>query len=144
MILLVFHLNLRPGMIVAESGTGSGAFSHSILRSIAPHGKLHTYEFNHARVKTAREEFERNGLQKMVKVYWRDVCGKSTDANVADGAFYAVNESTGGTKKVNSTSNDGSVEVQEGKDDEEETIGCGGFNLGPAAVHAIFLDLPEP
>ena len=34
--LIVHFLNLCPNMVVCESGTGSGAMSHAILRSIAP------------------------------------------------------------------------------------------------------------
>ena len=73
---IIFQLNLRPNMKVIESGTGSGAMSHGILRTIAPHGHLYTYEFNGHRAETAREEFEKHGLSKMVTVQHKDVCGK--------------------------------------------------------------------
>ena len=68
-------------MVVCESGTGSGAMSHCIMRAIAPHGKLHTYEFNEMRAKTAKEEFKRNGVDHLAEVHWRDVCGKPTPQN---------------------------------------------------------------
>lgn len=74
--MIVYYLNLRPNMVVCESGTGSGALSHGILRTIAPHGLLHTYEFNQLRADTARTEFAKNGLAHLVSVYHRDVCGK--------------------------------------------------------------------
>jgi tRNA (adenine57-N1/adenine58-N1)-methyltransferase len=75
--MVVFYLNLRPNMVVCESGTGSGAMSHFILRTIAPSGKLHSYEFNKVRAETAEREFEKNGVGHLVKVYHKDVCGKS-------------------------------------------------------------------
>lgn len=112
--MIVFNLNLRPNMVVCESGTGSGAMSHAIMRAIAPQGKLHTYEFNNMRAKTARAEFDKNGVGHLVQCHWRDVCGKhDPHGNNTDSA-------------------------------EEEKIGSGGFNIGPSAADAIFLDLPEP
>ena len=119
---VVFNLNLRPNMIVCESGTGSGAMSHCILRAIAPFGKLHTYEFNGMRAKTARTEFKRNKVDHLVTVHWRDVCGKPQPSTASD----VING------KENETREDGL------------TYGSGGFDIGPAAAHAIFLDLPQP
>jgi len=74
--MIVYYLNLRPNMVVCESGTGSGALSHSLMRSIAPKGMLHTYEFNKLRAETAREEFASNGVGHISNVYHKDVCGK--------------------------------------------------------------------
>lgn len=120
--MVVFNLNIRPNMVVCESGTGSGAMSHCIMRVIAPHGKLHTYEFNQMRANTAKEEFTKNGVGHLVNVHWRDVCGKpdpksaeeEADKNMVEGAESSL------------------------------TFGSGGFAIGAAAAHAIFLDLPEP
>lgn len=77
--MIVFYLNLRPNMVVCESGTGSGALSHCILRTIAPKGRLYTYEFNQMRAETARHEFAKNGVDHLVTVYHRDVCGKKEE-----------------------------------------------------------------
>lgn len=74
--MIVFYLNLRPNMVVCESGTGSGALSHNILRTIAPAGKLCTYEFNGMRAETARKEFAKNRVDHLVNVIHKDVCGK--------------------------------------------------------------------
>jgi len=73
---IIFQLHLRPNMTVVESGTGSGAMSHAIIRTIAPHGRLHTYEFNGMRAETARKEFHKNGVDHLVTVHHIDVCGK--------------------------------------------------------------------
>jgi tRNA (adenine57-N1/adenine58-N1)-methyltransferase len=120
---VVFNLNLRPNMVVCESGTGSGAMSHCILRTIAPFGTLHTYEFNGMRAKTAREEFKRNKADHLVTVHWRDVCGK--EESLAEEV----------SRETETTQEEG---------DEDLTYGSGGFDIGPAAAHAIFLDLPQP
>jgi tRNA (adenine57-N1/adenine58-N1)-methyltransferase len=74
--MIVFYLNLRPNMVVVESGTGSGALSTNILRTIAPAGKLHTYEFNGMRAETAAKEFAKNRVGQLVEVTHKDVCGK--------------------------------------------------------------------
>lgn len=84
--MICHYLELRPNMVVCESGTGSGAMSHAILRSIAPRGKLHTYEFNESRVLKAREEFKKNGVSHIVDVSHRDVCGKDDKG----GGFFGV------------------------------------------------------
>jgi tRNA (adenine57-N1/adenine58-N1)-methyltransferase len=52
--LICFNLNLHPGCVVLESGTGSGSLSTAIAHCIAPHGKLHTFEFNKGRVDDVR------------------------------------------------------------------------------------------
>jgi tRNA (adenine57-N1/adenine58-N1)-methyltransferase len=121
--MIVHNLNLSPNMTVCESGTGSGAMSHCILRTIAPHGKLHTYEFNKIRADKARVEFEGHGLGHLVTVHHRDVCGKM--------ALLKKNEDEQHEKKADSK--------EESTDD-----GKGGFLLGESVAHAIFLDLPEP
>ncbi|KAI9136260.1 tRNA methyltransferase complex subunit Cpd1 [Paraphysoderma sedebokerense] len=67
-------LNLRPGSIVLESGTGSGSFSHSLVRTIAPSGHLHTFEYHQERANRARKEFEDHGIAHLVTSTCRDVC----------------------------------------------------------------------
>ncbi|KAJ3414497.1 tRNA (adenine(58)-N(1))-methyltransferase catalytic subunit trmt61a [Chytridiales sp. JEL 0842] len=81
-------LDLRPGSVVVESGTGSGSFSHSIARSISPSGKLYTFEYHKERADKARSEFESHGLSEIITVNHRDVCknGFGLEA-VADAVF---------------------------------------------------------
>ena len=71
-----FYLDLKPGSIVVESGTGSGAMSVGLCRALAPTGHLYTFEFNESRANIAREEFGVLGLSSLVTVTHRDVCGK--------------------------------------------------------------------
>lgn len=80
---IIYQLYIRPGSIVIESGTGSGAVSYSISRTIAPTGHLHSYEFNEHRYHTARVEFQKNNLlSKFVTVYHRDVCTNGFTDNI--------------------------------------------------------------
>ena len=85
---IVHQLWLRPNMTVVESGTGSAALSHALLRTIAPYGHLHTYEFHPQRAQTARQELEQHTSPSMVTVHHKDVCGKAAVAgdDVADAA----------------------------------------------------------
>ena len=53
-------MELRPGSVVVESGTGSGSLSHAIARTVSPGGHLHTFDFHQMRTDTAREEIMSN------------------------------------------------------------------------------------
>ena len=69
------ELQLFPGCVVYESGTGSGCLSSAIARTVAPSGRLHTFEFNEHRATEARTDFKNNGLDGVITVHHRDVCG---------------------------------------------------------------------
>lgn len=54
---IIFKLNLLPGDVVVEAGTGSGSLSCSIATAIGEKGHLYTFEFNAERAKLTRENF---------------------------------------------------------------------------------------
>lgn len=72
--LVISFLNLKPGMSMIESGTGSGSFTHSIARTIAPTGHLYTFEYHQERVNAAAKEFAEHGLSHLVTLQCKDVC----------------------------------------------------------------------
>lgn len=86
--LVTLQLDLKPGSIVVESGTGSGSLSHAIIRTIAPEGHLYTFEFHEQRAEKAKEEFIEHGVADNVTVTHKDVCqdGFGLD-HVADSVF---------------------------------------------------------
>jgi tRNA (adenine57-N1/adenine58-N1)-methyltransferase catalytic subunit len=100
--LIASLLALRPGAAVVEAGTGSGSLSTTLARTVAPHGRLHTFDFHQGRAaeakfsrhfsfKTCRKEFELNGLGGVVVSKHRDVVADGFDdvAN-ADALFLDV------------------------------------------------------
>lgn len=74
--MVLHNLDVRPGSVVVEAGTGSGSLSTSFARALAPHGHLHTFEFNADRVKKAKVDFANNKLDHLITVRHRDVCDK--------------------------------------------------------------------
>ncbi|KAI9915000.1 hypothetical protein PsorP6_007761 [Peronosclerospora sorghi] len=71
---IMFAATLSSGSRVVESGTGSGALTTSFARTVAPHGHVFTFEFNAHRAEIARQEFKRNGLERVITVECRDSC----------------------------------------------------------------------
>ncbi|KAI5937064.1 tRNA (adenine(58)-N(1))-methyltransferase catalytic subunit TRMT61A [Manis javanica] len=89
--LLTMMLELRPGSVVCESGTGSGSVSHAIIRTIAPTGHLHTVEFHQQRAEKAREEFQEHRVGRWVTVHNQDVCRSGFGVHhVADAVFLDI------------------------------------------------------
>ena len=65
---IIYNLDIKPGDIVIESGTGSGSLSYSIANAIAPNGKLYTFEFNHDRYEGAKKDFSNLGIDSIAIV----------------------------------------------------------------------------
>lgn len=85
---ITLQLELKPGSVVVESGTGSASLSHALIRTVYPNGHLHTFEFHQQRAETAKKEFIEHGLGDYVTVYNRDVCNDGFGVeNLADAVF---------------------------------------------------------
>ncbi|KAJ7355065.1 tRNA (adenine(58)-N(1))-methyltransferase catalytic subunit trmt61a [Desmophyllum pertusum] len=86
--MVILQLALKPGSVVIESGTGSGSMSHCLIRTIAPSGHLHTFEFHSERADMARKEFDNHKIGNLVTVRCRDVCKEGFGlSQVADAVF---------------------------------------------------------
>ncbi|MCO5555149.1 hypothetical protein L7F22_008691 [Adiantum nelumboides] len=72
---VISYLELRPGSLVAESGTGSGSLTTSLARSVAPSGRVFTFDFHEQRANSARQNFVKNGLDGIITVATRDIQG---------------------------------------------------------------------
>ncbi|KAI3409193.1 tRNA (adenine(58)-N(1))-methyltransferase [Psidium guajava] len=73
---VIMYLEIVPGCLVLESGTGSGSLTTSLARAVAPTGHVYTFDFHEQRASSAREDFERTGVSSVVTVGVRDVQGK--------------------------------------------------------------------
>eukprot|EP00898_Chlorokybus_atmophyticus_P001760 jgi/Chlat1/2585/Chrsp178S02492 len=69
--LVTTFLDLRPGCVVLESGTGSASLTHSLARAVMPGGRVRTFEFHAQRAELAAAELTRN-------------CGDAVEVAVCD------------------------------------------------------------
>lgn len=89
--MITMMLELKPGSVVCESGTGSGSLSHAIIRTIAPSGHLHTVEFHEQRAQKVQEEFREHKVDHLVTVRNQDVCKDGFGVTgVADAVFLDI------------------------------------------------------
>lgn len=103
--LICAWLDLKPGKVVLESGTGSASLTHSLVRAVASgddsgsknsgsgsKGHVFTFEFNQSRADAAREEIDQNGLKEYCTVTHRDIESNGfpknlENAKIADAVF---------------------------------------------------------
>ena len=67
------YLNVLPGSKVIEAGTGSGSFSHSLVRTVGKTGKVYSFEYHQERFEKAKLEFERHGLSDIITIQHSNV-----------------------------------------------------------------------
>ncbi|XP_028040127.1 tRNA (adenine(58)-N(1))-methyltransferase catalytic subunit TRMT61A [Bombyx mandarina] len=88
--MILFQLDLVPGCVVIEAGTGSGSLTHALIRRVRPEGHVYTFDFHEHRSKIAREEFEAHDVADFVTAQHRDIIrdGFSEELNgKADAVF---------------------------------------------------------
>ncbi|XP_041982700.1 tRNA (adenine(58)-N(1))-methyltransferase catalytic subunit TRMT61A [Aricia agestis] len=71
--MILLQLDLVPGSVVIEAGTGSGSLTHALIRRVRPNGHVYTFDFHDHRAKLAQEEFACHGLAEFVTAQHRDV-----------------------------------------------------------------------
>ncbi|KAI4296858.1 hypothetical protein L6164_036778 [Bauhinia variegata] len=87
---VITYLEIVPGSVVLESGTGSGSLTTSLTRAVAPTGHVYTFDFHEQRAGSAREDFEKTGLSGLVTVTVRDIQDEGFPdefAGLADAVF---------------------------------------------------------
>ncbi|KAM3961170.1 tRNA (adenine(58)-N(1))-methyltransferase catalytic subunit TRMT61A-like [Aphomia sociella] len=88
--MILLQLDLVPGSIVIEAGTGSGSLTHALIRRVRPHGHVYTFDFHEHRANVARDEFKAHGLSDFVTAQHKDVLEEGFGDNLngkADAIF---------------------------------------------------------
>ncbi|GAA5917866.1 hypothetical protein JCM5296_006662 [Sporobolomyces johnsonii] len=67
------YLDIKPGSQVIEAGTGSGSFSHSLVRTVGKTGKVHSFEYHEERFGKARDEFALHKLDDIITIKHQNV-----------------------------------------------------------------------
>ena len=87
---IISMLCLRPGCVVVESGTGSGALTISLAQAVAPHGQVFTFEFNRDRVEKILQDMKTLGIENLVTASHGDACAIDGFSVVSTGTADAV------------------------------------------------------
>ena len=86
--LIPLHLDIACGSKVVEGGVGSGALTLVLLKTVAPEGKVFSYELRADHAEVARRNVEMSGLGKCWELEVGDVTAldlpKGVDAVVLD------------------------------------------------------------
>lgn len=88
--IIALYLELRPGAVVVEAGTGSGSASVAFSRVVAPSGKVYSFEFHVPRATAAESDFEALGISSVVKVSRGVDVVKDGFVGVPDGSADAI------------------------------------------------------
>ncbi|KAK0423565.1 hypothetical protein QR680_008212 [Steinernema hermaphroditum] len=72
--LILTLLDVRPGYVICESGTGSGSLSHAIAMAVYPDGHLYTHDIEESRVKSVEKEFKDHGLENNTTAVHANAC----------------------------------------------------------------------
>ncbi len=88
---LLLKLNIGPGSVVVEAGTGSGGLTLALARMVQPHGHVYTYETRETMQAIARKNLERLGWDPYVTFKLRDIAAGFDERNV-DALFLDVRE----------------------------------------------------
>ncbi len=68
----IYQLGLRPGDMVLEVGTGSGAMTVSIAQAVWPDGHVHTYEMRSDFAEAAKANIAKTGLGAVITQHLKD------------------------------------------------------------------------
>lgn len=80
--LIPLHLDIECGSRVAEAGVGSGALTLVLLKAVAPHGKVYSYELRRDHADVARRNVEMSGQGTCWELRMGDVCKEELPADL--------------------------------------------------------------
>lgn len=125
-ISIVLHmLDLKPGHVVFESGTGSCSLTTSLCQRVGPTGTIYTFEFNNGRYLNAVDVTNKMGM-KNIKCHWQNVLTNG----------FVIDQFIKNCPQEQQDSINNGTEIIDLKDLKEIEF--------KEIADAIFLDLPSP
>jgi len=88
---ILVKLNIHPGVIVLEAGTGSGGLTLALARAALPGGRVISYEVRPDMQNLARKNLDRVGLLDQVEFKLKDIA-EGFDEESVDAVFLDVPE----------------------------------------------------
>ncbi|KAI6178051.1 ESCRT-II complex subunit VPS25 [Aphelenchoides besseyi] len=72
--LIINLLDLKPGDVVCESGTGSGSLTHALAAAVGPEGHVFTHDIEEPQIEKIKSEIKEHGLENCVTPTLQNVC----------------------------------------------------------------------
>lgn len=63
---IISRLNLKPGMVIADIGSGSGVFSRPLAKAIAPSGKVYAVDIDSGLLSYVAERAKKENIKNIV------------------------------------------------------------------------------
>ncbi|CAJ0949172.1 unnamed protein product, partial [Mesorhabditis belari] len=84
-------LDIKPGSVICESGTGSGSLTHALGMAVYPTGHIYTHDIEESRIRKIEQEFKEHGLSSIMTAVVQNVCEEGFFvSNACDGVFLDV------------------------------------------------------
>ncbi|MEM1545645.1 MAG: tRNA (adenine-N1)-methyltransferase [Candidatus Methanomethylicia archaeon] len=80
--IIVLYADIRPGKVIVEGGTGSGALTVALASLVSPTGKVYSYDINIENLMHAKRNIEKLGLNDVVEFKVGDVTKHINECNV--------------------------------------------------------------
>lgn len=86
---ILVKMSIRPGTVVVEAGTGSGALTAALAAAVMPAGHVYSYDVREDMQRLAERNLARFGLQEFVTLRHRDI-SEGLDESEVDAVFLDV------------------------------------------------------
>lgn len=80
--IIVLYADIKPGKIVVEGGTGTGALTTVLASLVSPTGKVYSYDVDAENLMCAKRNIEKLGLSDVVEFKIGDITKHINESNV--------------------------------------------------------------